>query len=459
MLTRSNAALVILGLVLVNGCSAPLEDERAEAAASSLMRLPSGDDPGAGGGTALPPLGTPTGLSATGTAADQNANLPWGSTVLRWADNSSAEGGFDIQCRPYGASETSWRSIGLAQPNFTTWTDSSLCNYGSTLLQPGANLEYRVRAVSGQQAGTFSNTTVAIPAPPSAPNAVALASNRIQVRWSDVSWNESQFVIERGENATGPWSVIGMTAAGTTSFDDTLVRDTTTYWYRIHTRFLTNDKIDRSSAPSAIVSAAPPVATIPNAPANLRSLGDLQAPATDSVTLGWLDLSSNEAGFALERTEDTTNNGFWTTIAVPANATSYTDIGLTPGRTYVYRIRSYNAWGQSAYSSTLNVYTRSDAPTNLVAVPADPNTLVASLTWTDNATNELEYRVECRVLMGSIVTSWTDAGVALPANTTSTTVQCSSPSSMTGGTFEFRVYARTATRMTDYSNVASVALP
>jgi len=456
MRTRSNIALVALALVVVNGCSAPLEDERAEQAASPLLRLPSGDDPGAGGGTALLPLGTPTGLVATGTPSDQSANLPWGTTALKWADNSSAEGGFEIQCRPYGGTLTSWRAIGIAQPNTTTWVDSSLCNYGSILFVVSGNLEYRVRAVSGQQVGDFSNTTVVTPATPGAPSAVALAPNRIQVRWSDVSWNESQFVVERADNATGPWSVLGVTAAGTTSFDDTLVRDATTYLYRVSARFITNDNIGHSSAPTAVVSTATPAATIPNAPANLHDLGNPQMPAPDRASLGWIDLSSNEFGFALERTDGTTNNAPWTIIAVPANATSYTDMGLTPGSTYVYRIRSYNAWGQSSYSNTATVQTRSDAPTNLVAVP---NGQLALLTWTDNATNELEYRVDCRLDMGGLLTPWTDVGVSLPANTTSAFVPCPGSTTLAIPTaVDFRVYARMSTRVTGYSNVANVTL-
>lgn len=81
-------------------------------------------------------------------------------------------------------------------------------------------------------------------------------------------------------------------------------------------------------------------------------------------------------------------------------------------------------------------------PTNLQAVPLSPNQI--RLTWTDNSTNETEYRVEARTAS----TAFTDSGTALPANTTAVQVVGLQPST----TYTFRVRARNAEGNSVYSN-------
>jgi|GEM_PF-1763337 len=94
---------------------------------------------------------------------------------------------------------------------------------------------------------------------------------------------------------------------------------------------------------------------IPAAPSALSA--SAQANCT-SVNLSWTDNSSNETGFKIERK---TGAGAFTQITTTAaNATTYSDTGLTKNTTYVYRIRSTNASGDSAYSSEVSVTTAND---------------------------------------------------------------------------------------------------
>jgi hypothetical protein len=88
-------------------------------------------------------------------------------------------------------------------------------------------------------------------------------------------------------------------------------------------------------------STAPPAA-----PTNLTAA---VAGAT-AVDLAWTDHANNEEGFKIERSL-TSGSGFAEIATVGANITSYPDSGLTTGTTYYYRVRAYNAGGNSAYSN------------------------------------------------------------------------------------------------------------
>ncbi len=69
------------------------------------------------------------------------------------------------------------------------------------------------------------------------------------------------------------------------------------------------------------------------------------------ISLAWLDRSTNESGFKVERSTD--GGASWSQVGtVGANATGVTVGGLSSNRTYHFRVRAYNAAGNSAYSNT-----------------------------------------------------------------------------------------------------------
>src|SRR5882672_1062330 len=66
------------------------------------------------------------------------------------------------------------------------------------------------------------------------------------------------------------------------------------------------------------------------------------------IDLQWTDNAYNESGFIVERRI----NGVYTPIAtVAANVTSYSDAGLTSTGNSSYRVKAYNAVGDSIYST------------------------------------------------------------------------------------------------------------
>lgn len=93
-------------------------------------------------------------------------------------------------------------------------------------------------------------------------------------------------------------------------------------------------------------------ASPPNAPTNLTAIAISQS----QINLAWTDASSNETGFKIERSPFAP--GSWTQIAtVGAGVTGYPNTSLSAGTTYYYRVRAYNAAGDSAYSNEAHATT------------------------------------------------------------------------------------------------------
>ena len=101
----------------------------------------------------------------------------------------------------------------------------------------------------------------------------------------------------------------------------------------------TNPASSRSVPPAA---GTPCNQAVPTAPGTMTAA----ASGPYLVNIGWMDNSSNETGFAIERRW--TNSPQWEPVAdVAANTTVYADgsVGVNTG--YIYRVRAYNCAGES----------------------------------------------------------------------------------------------------------------
>jgi hypothetical protein len=92
-----------------------------------------------------------------------------------------------------------------------------------------------------------------VPAPPSTLSAAAASSSGINLTWSDRSYGEDGFKIERKMDVGGMYAQVATTAANTTAYSDTGLAESTTYYYRIRSYNGTNN-----SDFSAEVSATTP---------------------------------------------------------------------------------------------------------------------------------------------------------------------------------------------------------
>jgi carboxypeptidase T len=186
--------------------------------------------------------------------------------------------------------------------------------------------------------------------------------------------------------------------------------------------------------------------TPPAAPANLAAT----AASSTQVNLTWVDGSSNEAGFKIERCTGAGCSDFAQIATVGANVTSYANTGLSASTSYSYRVRAYNNIGDSDYSNVASATTPQApaipaAPTNLAATAASRSQI--NLTWTDNAANETGFRIErCK---GSTCTNFAQIATVGPNVTSYANTGLSSNT-----TYRYRVAAYNASGSSSYSNTA-----
>jgi subtilisin family serine protease len=126
----------------------------------------------------------------------------------------------------------------------------------------------------------------------------------------------------------------------------------------------------------------------PQAPTDLTD----QVIASTQVDLSWTDNSADETGFRIERKQGAA--GTYAQIdTVGVNETIYSDTTTIGGPTYFYRIKAYNAEGDSASSNQVSVTPGvPDPPTAFSATPASYSQV--SLTWTDGSVGETGFRIQ-----------------------------------------------------------------
>src|SRR4030042_2516727 len=172
-------------------------------------------------GTAIP--SAPSSLSATAASSSQ--------INLSWADNSSNETGFKIDRAT--SSTGPWSQIATLGANVKT--------YSNTGLSASTTYYYHVHAYNTPGDSAASNTdnattqsSVTIPTAPSSLSASAASSSQINLSWADNSSNETGFKIDRATSSTGPWSQIATVGANATSYQNTGLTASTTYYYHVH---------------------------------------------------------------------------------------------------------------------------------------------------------------------------------------------------------------------------------
>jgi subtilisin len=197
--------------------------------------------------------------------------------------------------------------------------------------------------------------------------------------------------------------------------------------------------------------AAPPMPPAPPTPPSALSA---TAVSSSRIDLSWTDNSNNESGFKIERCTGASCSDFAVITSLGAGVTSYPNTGLQASTNYTYRVRAYNAGGDSDPSNT------DDATTDTELPPAAPGPLSATatsssridLSWADNSNNESSFEIErCA---GSSCADFAPiasvgAGVTSYANT-----------GLTAATsYTYRVRAHNAGGYSDYSNTSTAATP
>ena len=259
-------------------------------------------------------------------------------------------------------------------------------------------------AVVGSTAGTTLNGTLtgtawswaagspfnaATPVAPSDPTgliASGVSPTQIDLSWTDNASNETGYEVQRSTTGSGgPYTPLVTLPANATSTSDPSLSPATEYCYRVRA---VNGVGPSGYAPVACATtqSVPP----PADPTNL--IATAMTPV--QIDLAWTDNATDETGYEVERSSTGAGGPFAPLVALPANAVSYSNIGLAASAEYCYRVRAVNGALASGYAAV--------ACATTLAAPSAPSGLTAAavtsgqvhLAWTDLATDETGYAVE-----------------------------------------------------------------
>ena len=309
-----------------------------------------GDSPPSNIATATtfpPPPTAPSRLTATAVST--------GQVNLTWRDNANNETGFRIE-----------RATGAGAFALLTTVGANVASYADMTVSAATTYSYRVLAYNSAGNSGFSNTaTATTPAatPPAAPTSLTATLNPLSssppstvLSWIDNANNETSFSIQRATNAgfTAGLTTFTVGANITTYTDGPLVLNTT-YYYRVKAV-----NSFGSSAYTNNASVTTPSVLLPANPTNLAFVSSTIL----SITISWTDNAANEQGFYVFRST-TGANGAYTLVgtvlpklAAAPSTVSFTNLLLTRGTTYWYKVRAYNSAGSSSYTNILAAATK-----------------------------------------------------------------------------------------------------
>jgi predicted phage tail protein len=181
---------------------------------------------------------------------------------------------------------------------------------------------------------------------------------RARLTWLDNSNNENLFQVWRSTNG-GAFTQVGTVnrsatqrtaTGGTVTFTQNITAGNAYSYYVIAVNTVPNP--DQVSAPSNTLI----VLTTPAAPSNLAgSAVRTTSTTTDRATLTWTDNSTNESGFHVQRSTSP-NFTNTSTYTMAANVTTFSQ-NVSRTQNYYYRVRAFNAAGNSAWSNVIFVTT------------------------------------------------------------------------------------------------------
>ncbi|MDO8490092.1 MAG: fibronectin type III domain-containing protein [bacterium] len=338
---------------------------------------------------------------------------------IAWTDNSSNESYFSIERKPENGA-------------FSQISTTTASVYANSSLTASTTYVYRVSAVNGAGASTYSNeltVTTATPpgavAPPPAPVPAPspapqqnqqsnpsgdpalsqpvekkgvpppvapslflvrydVSKKQVEISWTGDISNAVKIELQRSASL-GNFATIQNVSleANTVAALDMATQLRASYGYRLKISGADNSFVYSTEA--AVTTQAPP-APPPAAPT------DLSVSAQDGVaSLAWTDNATNETGFELLR-----RPAFSGKVVLPQDASNYSDRDVISGKQYIYRLRAINKSGVSDFTSETSILIprivqKPGAP--ILSASYDPQSRVVALVWTYSGENQISFQL------------------------------------------------------------------
>ena len=141
------------------------------------------------------------------------------------------------------------------------------------------------------------------------------------------------------------------------------------------------------------------------------SPGGLTAAAVSSrrIDLAWIDQSSDETAFSIERCPGAGCTSFIAVGQTPSGTPAFSDTALEPATTYRYRVRAFNGGGTSTYTNIAEAATL--APPAVTVVATAPTATEAGLTsgtFTVTRSSETDGALPVSFVLGGTAVKGTD---------------------------------------------------
>lgn len=171
-----------------------------------------------------------------------------------------------------------------------------------------------------------------VPPAPANVTASSVSYNSLRISWKPVG-SPSGYEVYRASSASGAYSLAGSATAA--SFEDTGLTAGRTYYYKVRAYTLSG-AVKTFGAYSAVASAKP----VPAPPASVKAAG--LSGGSIGVTWGAV---AGATKYEVWRCT-TSPTGSFILVTTTANL-SYTNTGLTAGKTYWYKVRAYRLVGST----------------------------------------------------------------------------------------------------------------
>jgi hypothetical protein len=357
------------------------------------------------------------------TPTQLNVQLLLHVITLAWQDIAFNEDGYRIERKEEGGV---YIAIDTVAANVSTFLDNDI--------NEGQVYSYRVMAFNVAGSSPYSNEKI-VPVPIPAPsNLIAeQIATGVRIKWVDHAFDEMGYTIEK-KTAVGNFVVIDSTLINAKEYLDVSWEEGQAYSYRVRA-FNALGYSDYSNIASITIPFP-----VPQTPSNLTA--QFIPPA---IQLTWQDNSDNELGFVIQKSK--AGGGFQSIDSVLANIEEFQDPNWAEGETYSYRVASFT---KNSLSPFTNVATVTVPIKNLSApesLQARVNGKTVHINWTDDTSGELGYVLERAVNFGEFV--FLDSVNANKVKYEDSHVEF-------GLVYTYRIYAFNETRISDYSNQATV---
>jgi hypothetical protein len=277
---------------------------------------------------------------------------------VSWKDNADNETRFEVRV-DYQDQYGGRKDIKTVGPNTAVFSYMAPLLSNTANFLPDTDYFFTIYVFSQHKEPSLSSSAK-LTTPPVAPNglqATAVGSNRIDLKWTNVSLKATAIKIDR-RFPLNDYTERATINPDATSFSDTGLPDDAYRYYRLRAC-----NASSCSPYTAEVFAKTPGVKLPS---NLKA----EALSQTEIKLEWKDNSNNETGFYIEARQG--EGGPIQPIQVPAGTTTYKHVNLVAGKKYIYRIRAFNMDETSGFSGEVIAATKSPSAASAINQIKEP---------------------------------------------------------------------------------------